>query len=128
MVLASGFAFLFNVSLTVIFHELFGIDETVAFGLAIVVVVFGNYFVARLFVFNEIRSERNASLYEFGLFVLSVGVFRVIEIISFEILQNWLDVGYINLLFVVLSVSFILKYLFFKNIFFRVRRIDGGRL
>jgi len=106
-----AYSFAANIAITAGLHEGLGIDERVAFAVALATVFCTNFFLARHFIFAAADGDVSGQL---GRFVLTALSFRVIEWIGFYALTTWLDVAYLIAAPTTLVASTLGKYVFYR--------------
>lgn len=105
-------SFLLTLGATAFFHELANLAEETAYLLAILIVFVCNFFGARIYVFE---SRHKPILKQFTQFAGSSLLFRGAEYLAFILLHTLLGLYYLLATVIVMTVSFICKYLFYKT-------------
>ena len=108
--LMTGLSASITLIIPIILREIVGLDEKIAVGLALVVAAAVNFITVRNYVF---RSD-GAILPQLIRFALSSLVFRGSEYLAFLLLHTFADMFYVLALGIVLVVSFVLKFLFYR--------------
>jgi|GEM_PF-1071630 len=106
--------------LTIVLHRVAGLQVDLSYGLAIFTCSTVNFFGCRYWVFHGPPAPLLA---EAGKFFSSIILFRVLEIIAFSRITDWLDnyhAGY----FLTACIAVCLKFLAFRLFVFRRRRDD----
>ena len=114
----SVFSFGLNMGTAVLLHEVFGVAAEIAVLVALVTVLVTNFLACRYIVFDA-RSgsiSRQAS----G-FILTTAAFRGAEYLSFLFFHTLLGVQYLVAFVPIISVSSLLKFLFYRTHLFTSR-------
>jgi putative flippase GtrA len=110
-----GISFATNVGLTAFLHELVHLPEEVAFAISLVTVFTMNFLACRYVVFSGRAGDPKRQLV---LYALSSLGFRLGEYLAFLALHTWLGTPYLLAIFVVLGVSFVIKFLYYRFVVF----------
>lgn len=111
-----------NLGITVVFHELLGAPEELAFAIALITVFSYNFVACRFFIFRATRSDPRRQLIKYA---LSSAAFRLAEYAAFVVVHTVLDVQYLIAAVVVLGTSFLSKYFFYGKVVFTDDQPDG---
>ena len=106
----------------IILHELAGFEEKDAVGLALVAAFVVNFLVARSYVFRS----SGAMLPQLVRFASSSLAFRGGEYLAFLLLHSYAGMFYVFAVGIVLAISFVLKFLFYRVFVFGTTR-TGNR-
>ena len=110
----SGLSFGLNIGMTVFLAEIIQLPEEIAFLIALVVVFASNFLMLRYFVYEaKEKSLKNQFVHYF----FSVTGFRILEYLSFLFFHTWLKFEYRVVAIVVLTISAIVKFFFYRLIF-----------
>jgi putative flippase GtrA len=101
----------------VLLHELVGMGEEIAVAVALFTAFCLNFFMARIYVFRS----GGAVVPQLVRFAGASLAFRLAEYLAFLALHLWLDLFYVLAVAVVLVVSFVLKFLFYRVFVFGAR-------
>jgi putative flippase GtrA len=117
---ATGITACITLGVPVALHEGFSIDERVAVAVALAVAFVVNFFTTRLFVFQS-RGDSRQELWRF----LGVNLgFRVTEYGLFLLLFS-LGLVYVVAQFIVLALSFVLKFIVQRRFVYRQQDASG---
>lgn len=108
-------SFFLVVGLTAGFHELAGFGEESAYLSALVIAFCTNFLGARYYVYQATHAPIGGQLLRF--LGSSIG-FRAAEFVSFVLLHSVVGIQYLLVVGAIMIVSFVLKYLFFRNYVF----------
>jgi putative flippase GtrA len=114
--LLGAFSFSCNLAIPAILHEVFGIKATEAFAAALVTVFITNFYASRKLVFPGIHRSVTS---QGAMFLFSSLGFRGSEYLGFLWLHLYLRMPYLLAITLILTVSFTVKYVFYKNVVFR---------
>ena len=110
---STGFSAAMSFGLPIILHEAFGIEEKVAVAIGFAVAYLGNLLLLRMFVFKSTNDwKRDTAAY-----VVTNGVFRLLEYAAFLLLLDQAGLSYVPALLAVLVVSSIVKFFAYRTIF-----------
>ncbi len=101
--------------LIVLLHEIIGIEEKRSVLVALAIIFFMNFYLARSFVF-ESRGRIETQLLKFA--IIS-GVMRLVEYSIFVILFSFFGLYYMLAYVVSVGVSFFVKFFIYRNVVFR---------
>lgn len=105
-------SFFLTLGLTAFFHEMVALPEEGAYFCAILVVFLVNFSGARYFVFN---ADGKPIVKQFLQFVVSSLFFRGGEFLAFLLLHSLLGMYYLLATVIVMTVSFIGKFMFYRS-------------
>jgi len=112
----SGFSFLLNIGLLFTIHEIIGLSEEVAFALSLLTVFLANFIILRNYIFKTGESNWKR---QFIYFFYSSLCFRIFEYLLFLILHSWFRTYYLLAAIIILGLSSISKFLFYRSFVFR---------
>jgi putative flippase GtrA len=121
-ILSSALSFSLNIGLTAMFHEIFRVDEELAFAIALTTVTGMNFLLHRHYTFV---GGARPIIAQWAAFTASTVGFRGAEYGIFLALHQWLELVYPAAIVVVLSTSFVSKFFWFRHVIFL--RCDHGR-
>ncbi len=105
-------SFVLTLVATAFFHEVIRFSEETAYLIAIIIAFICNFFGARFYVFE---SRSKPLLKQFVQFVGSSLFFRGAEYLAFILLHTVMGVYYLLATCIVMTVSFVCKYLFYRT-------------
>lgn len=111
----SGASASITLGLPILLHEAFGVPVEHAVAAALVTAFVFNFVTMRLFVF---RSDGGAG-WELLRYVLAALAFRLLEYGLFLLLNRWLGLMYVASLGLILAISTVLKFGFYRSFVFR---------
>lgn len=111
----SGFSFFLNIGLLFSLHEFLGLSAEIAFALSLLTVFLANFFILRYYIFKS--GETNWK-YQFIYFFYASICFRVLEYSFFLILHSWFGIYYLLTAIIILGLSSISKFLFYRSFVF----------
>ena len=109
-------SFTINCGLTAFLHEVFAVDERIAFATALIVVFTVNFLMKRYYVFRARDGDPKRQLLLF--FFSSLG-FRGAEYVAFLAVHSLLSIHYLVVVIGVLFISFIVKFFYYGMFVFR---------
>ena len=112
--LATVFSATLSLTIPVILHNALGLSERGSVGAALAAVFAINFVQLRVFVFRSSRSVLPQIL-KFG---INSAAFRAAEYIAFLALFEYAGLHYVVTLFIVLVISFFMKFLVLKKFVF----------
>ncbi|REJ70033.1 MAG: hypothetical protein DWQ31_02110 [Planctomycetota bacterium] len=115
----SGLSFFLVLGLTTLFVEIVDLGENLGFLIPLVIVFFLNFLACRYFIY---RNPHDSIVGQFIRFSISAIGFRVAEYLTYSLLVTYFGLWYFGVMIVVLPTSFVVKYLYFKVIVFRIKR------
>lgn len=104
-----------NLAITITVHEVLGGSEETAFAVAIVTVFVLNFLACRYFIFDAARGDPRR---QFLGFLMSSGLFRVLQYAGFLLVHTVLHVQYLVAAILVLGFTFFAKFSFYGNVVF----------
>ena len=111
----SGLSFAINLGATVLLHEWLALPTTLAFAMAIVVVLMINFALMRYYVFPA-EDVRRPSIIKQGVgFCASSVVFRSLEYVGFYLVHVVVGVYYVLAIAMVSGLSFVAKFVFYQR-------------
>ncbi len=113
--MASGLSACITLGMPFVLHEVFGVAEQIAVGIALVIAFVANFLMAKTFVFNSNGSH----LRELTLFAGASLFFRSFEYLLFLALFDLLHLYYMLALIIVLPTSGIFKFIVYKFVVFK---------
>lgn len=111
--LSSGLSGMLSFLLPIALHEIGGVPERLAVAVGFVSAYIFNFAMLRLFVFRSRNSLRADTLRYLPL----NAAFRLAEYGGFLLLEGMLSLGYIASLFIVLTISTVLKFFGYRRVF-----------
>ena len=105
-----GLAFALNLTITITGHEVLGLPADVAFGAALVPVVFVNFYGFRRFVYRTRAPARRQMLR----FLAALIPLRAAEFLAFLALHQLAGIDYVAATVLVLATSAIAKFITFR--------------
>jgi putative flippase GtrA len=120
---ASAFSFVFVIGLTAALHELAGVSETLAPAIALVVALFVNFALLRLWVFPGQEASIGRQFAETA--ATSI-VFRAVEYAIFLGLHLGLDLNYLVATGASVCISAVAKFFVYREIVFSRDRSVAG--
>jgi putative flippase GtrA len=120
---ASAFSFVFVIATTAALHELVGVSETAAPAIALVLALFVNFALLRLWVFPGQDTPIGRQFAETAATSLA---FRALEYAIFLGLHLGLDLNYLFATGVSVCISAIAKFFVYREIVFSRTRSVGG--
>jgi putative flippase GtrA len=120
---ASAFSFVFVIGATAFLHEVVGVSETIAPAIALVVALFVNFALLRMWVFpgQQVPIGR-----QFAETAATSVAFRVLEYAIFLGLHLGLDLNYLLATGTSVCVSAVGKFFVYREIVFSRRRSVAG--
>jgi putative flippase GtrA len=112
----SGFSFFLNIGLLFTIHEFIGLSEEVAFALSLLTVFLANFIILRNYIFKTGESNWKR---QFIYFFYASLCFRILEYLLFLILHSWFRTYYLLAAIIILGLSSISKFLFYRSFVFR---------
>jgi putative flippase GtrA len=117
--------FCLNIFLTAALHEWFSVPETLAFAITICLAFIVSFLSFRYVV---VRGAKDGSASDqFRSFFLASAFFRLIEYVSFIILNVLLGVYYLIAIVFVLGISFFVKFIFYRRRVFVPQQSRQGK-
>lgn len=111
----SVFSFAMVLGLTILLHEIFHLNEKIAFLTPLVIVFFTNFVTMRYFVYGKPTKPIHRQFLEY---VLASFGFRALEYIAYWFFIDWLHIHYVVTVCLVMPTSFLSKFIFYKIIVF----------
>lgn len=115
-VLQAAVGFPLNIALTVLFHEVVGLHEELAFFASLAIVFVINFMIMRHYVYRAQDGHRGGQMVRFACTSAS---FRAIEYLAFLVVHTALNAPYLPAMIGILITSFVAKYFVFKRLVFR---------
>ena len=112
-ILTSGFSAVLSLSLPIVFVNMLHFRAEGAVALVFIIVFHVNFFNVRWFVFRS----NGSIIKEYIGFLVTNGIFRLIDYSGFIFLFRVLNIHYVLSLFIVLSITTAARFLVFNNIF-----------
>jgi len=109
-----GFSLLGNLLLLYIFQQWFHWSATWAYGLALVLILLANYFIAGKWIFYQSPSRTT-----FGKYIVWVGLVSLISVPVFDVLIHFIQMPQFVAATLSLGLSFFLKYVTLEYLVFR---------
>ena len=103
-----------TLALPILFHEAFGVPKELAVALALATAFLVNFFTVRIVVFQSVGNPTS----EFIRYTLTNAAFRIGEYLLFLLLHAILEIYYILVLGVVLSLSLVAKFILYRFLVF----------
>ena len=103
-----------NLFITVILHEILGIQVNTAYAAGLLAAIFLNFYLCRSVIFES----NKGFLGQFIVFIFSSFVFRSLEYVAFLFLKTTLKFPYVVLILVVHGITLILKFCYYKGLVF----------
>lgn len=107
-----------SVGVTALLHEGWGVDEAVAYGVALVIAFVVNFLMFRYYVFDG-RTDRPGR--QLAVFAGSSVAFRLTEWLGFRLLTEGLGVYYLAAVVLMQGGTFVLKYFVYGRWLFKRR-------
>jgi putative flippase GtrA len=111
----AGFSFVGNLGITYFLHDLIGWPTELAFASAQIVLFFGNFWIARHYVFQSVSKSAGK---QFGEYAGTSLAFRAGEYLLYLSLLHLLGIGYLAAAALSLLVSFSLKFVVYRKLVF----------
>ena len=107
-------SYFLNLFFNFILFRIFKLQPIVSISVSYLLLILINFFLLKVFVFNSKYSNNKSTFSKFFLVVLS---FRLIEYISFIIIQSIFNDYYFYILNIILLISFITKFFVIRIVF-----------
>jgi putative flippase GtrA len=107
-------SYFLNLFFNFILFRIFKLQPIVSISVSYLLLILINFFLLKVFVFNSTDSNKKSTFSKFFLVVLS---FRLIEYISFIIIQSIFYDYYFYILNIILLISFITKFFVIRIVF-----------
>lgn len=105
-----------TLAVTALGHEIFRLDEETAYLIALIITFGVNFLGARFYVYKSTYMPMGRQL---GAFLLSSLGFRGLEYAAFLILHSLLGMYYLLASILIMTISFICKFLFYRSTIFK---------
>lgn len=102
-----------TLSVTITAHEVLTFTEEVSYCLALVVVFLVNFLGMRYFVYPK-NNHKKHLVRQFLEFLITSFLFRSIEFLLFIVIHSWFGINYLIAIMLVMIVSIIGKFIFYK--------------
>jgi putative flippase GtrA len=107
-------SYFLNLFFNFILFRIFKLQPIVSISVSYLLLILINFFLLKVFVFNSTNFNKKSTFSKFFLVVLS---FRLIEYISFIIIQSIFNDYYFYILNIILLISFITKFFVIRIVF-----------
>ena len=107
-------SYFLNLFFNFILFRVFKLQPIVSISVSYLLLILINFFLLKVFVFNSTNFNKKSTFSKFFLVVLS---FRLIEYISFIIIQSIFNDYYFYILNIILLISFITKFFVIRIVF-----------
>lgn len=111
----TGISFSINFGLTALLHDVLGVSAEASFAAALATVYIVNFILKRYYVY---RARSGDIKRQMVLYALSAVGFRSAEYLAFLLVHTGLGLHYLLSIFLVLFVSFMVKFFYYKNVVF----------
>lgn len=115
--LFGALAFIANVGLTALLHEVIHLSEETAFAISLIVMFNINFILARYMIFQDEAQSGNI-VKQIAKYIFSALTFRTSEYLAFLLIHTLLGIRYIISLIVILGISFVAKFFYYRAVVF----------